>query len=171
MTIRRPFSELDLGDQLRLEPSVTPYSISEKKRIKEQREKVNQCPGRDENQCRCSRGRRRACPGMTNASTPLRTSRNRRAEHTLSAIIAELRLNNEKAHQLTHTLMNLLTAHWLVLEEIHRTVCPTLQAHSSDTAKSEAQSNDSERRADWNRRFATWLPGSYLFFPATKDMI
>jgi flagellin-specific chaperone FliS len=36
-------------------------------------------------------------------------------------IIAELRLNNEKAHQLTHTLRNLLTIHRLMLEQIRRT--------------------------------------------------
>jgi hypothetical protein len=36
-------------------------------------------------------------------------------------IIAELRLNNEKAHQLTHTLRNLLTIHQLRLEQTRRT--------------------------------------------------
>lgn len=39
-------------------------------------------------------------------------------------LIADLRLNNEKAHQLTHTLRNLLTVRRLVLEHFHRTAHP-----------------------------------------------
>ena len=35
-------------------------------------------------------------------------------------IIAELKLNNNKAHQLTHTLRNLLTVQRLIREQIHR---------------------------------------------------
>jgi hypothetical protein len=35
-------------------------------------------------------------------------------------IIAELKLNNRKAHELRHTLRNLLTVRRLVLEEFHR---------------------------------------------------
>jgi hypothetical protein len=42
-------------------------------------------------------------------------------------IIAELRLTNEKTHQLTHTLGNLPTVQ---LEQIHR-IHPTLRAQSS----------------------------------------
>jgi len=37
------------------------------------------------------------------------------------AIIAELRLNNEKSQQLIHTQKNLLTVQRLILEQIHRT--------------------------------------------------
>jgi len=37
------------------------------------------------------------------------------------AIIAELRLNNEKSHQLIHTQRNLLTVQRLILEQIRRT--------------------------------------------------
>jgi hypothetical protein len=36
------------------------------------------------------------------------------------AIIAELKLNNQRAHELRHTLRNLLTVRRLVLEEFHR---------------------------------------------------
>ena len=36
-------------------------------------------------------------------------------------IIAELKSNNEKAHQLAHTLKNLLTVRRLILEQIRRT--------------------------------------------------
>jgi hypothetical protein len=36
------------------------------------------------------------------------------------AIIAELKSNNQKAHELTHTLRNLLTVRRLVLKEFHR---------------------------------------------------
>ena len=35
------------------------------------------------------------------------------------AIIAELRLNNQKAHELTHRLKNLLTVQRLIREQIH----------------------------------------------------
>jgi hypothetical protein len=44
------------------------------------------------------------------------------------ALIAELKTNNKKALELRHTLSNLLTIHRLMLEEIHRTARPTLQA-------------------------------------------
>jgi hypothetical protein len=44
--------------------------------------------------------------------------------------ITELRLNNKKAHQLTHTLRNLLTIHRLMLEQIHR-IHPTFQGQLS----------------------------------------
>jgi signal transduction histidine kinase len=36
------------------------------------------------------------------------------------AIIAELKLNTQRAHELTHTLRNLLTVRRLMLEEFHR---------------------------------------------------
>jgi flagellin-specific chaperone FliS len=42
-------------------------------------------------------------------------------------ITAELRLNNEKAHQLTHTLRNLLTIHQIRLEQIRATSGKTRQ--------------------------------------------
>ena len=35
------------------------------------------------------------------------------------AIVAELKLNTEKAHKLIHTARNLITVHRLMLEEIH----------------------------------------------------
>ena len=47
------------------------------------------------------------------------------------AIIAELRLNNEKSHQLIHTQKNLRTVRWLILEQIHRTSRNTRQPQSS----------------------------------------
>jgi hypothetical protein len=47
------------------------------------------------------------------------------------AIIAELRLNNETAHQLTHTLKNLLTVQRLLLEQIRRTSRRTLEPQAS----------------------------------------
>jgi hypothetical protein len=47
------------------------------------------------------------------------------------AIIAELRLNNEKSHQLIHTQKNLLTVQRLLLEQIRRPSRHTLQPHSS----------------------------------------
>ena len=47
------------------------------------------------------------------------------------AIIAELRSNNEKAHQLTHTLKNLLTVQGLLLEQIHGTSRRTLERQAS----------------------------------------
>jgi hypothetical protein len=45
-------------------------------------------------------------------------------------IIAELKLNNETAHQLTHSIRNLLSVQRFLLEQIHRTQT-TLQAQSS----------------------------------------
>ena len=45
------------------------------------------------------------------------------------SIIAELKLNNETARQLQHTIGNSLTVQRFLLEQIHRT--PTLQAQSS----------------------------------------
>jgi hypothetical protein len=42
-------------------------------------------------------------------------------------IIAELRLNNEKAHQLTHTLRNLRTVQMLIRESIYRDRASSLQ--------------------------------------------
>lgn len=50
------------------------------------------------------------------------------------AIIAELKLNNETAHQLMHSIGNLLTVQRLLLELIHRTR-RTLQAQSSVARK------------------------------------
>jgi hypothetical protein len=44
----------------------------------------------------------------------------------IRAIIAELRLNNEDAHQLRHTLINLLTIRRLVLEDFHQRKHKTL---------------------------------------------
>jgi hypothetical protein len=46
------------------------------------------------------------------------------------AIIAELKLNNQTAHQLTHTIGNLLTVQRFLLEQIHRTQT-TLRVQSS----------------------------------------
>src|SRR5262245_36688113 len=43
------------------------------------------------------------------------------------AIIAELRLTNEKSHQLIHMQKNLLTVQRLILEQIHRTSRRNLQ--------------------------------------------
>jgi hypothetical protein len=50
-------------------------------------------------------------------------------------LIAELKLNNETAHQLTRSIGNLLTVQRLLLEQIHRTH-PILQAQSSVGRKS-----------------------------------
>jgi len=47
------------------------------------------------------------------------------------AIIAELRLNNEKSHQLIHTQKNLRTVRWLILEQIRRTSRRALQPQAS----------------------------------------
>jgi len=47
------------------------------------------------------------------------------------AIIAELRLNNQKAQELTHRLKNLLTVQRLIRERIHRPVARSLQHHAS----------------------------------------
>jgi len=47
------------------------------------------------------------------------------------AIIAELRLNNEKSHQLIHTQRNLLTVQRLMLEQIRRTSRRSLQPQAS----------------------------------------
>src|SRR5215475_12134505 len=47
------------------------------------------------------------------------------------AIIAELRLNNEKSHQLIHTQKNLLTVQRLILEQIRRTSRHTRQPQAS----------------------------------------
>src|SRR5262245_23259426 len=47
------------------------------------------------------------------------------------AIIAELRLNNEKSHQLIHTQKNLLTVQLLILEQIHGTLRHTRQPQAS----------------------------------------
>jgi hypothetical protein len=44
----------------------------------------------------------------------------------IRAIIAELRLKNEEAHQLRHTLINLLTIRRLVLEGFHQRKHKTL---------------------------------------------
>jgi hypothetical protein len=41
-------------------------------------------------------------------------------DYSSKAIIAELRLSNEKAHQLTHALRNLFTVGGLILEQFHR---------------------------------------------------
>lgn len=46
------------------------------------------------------------------------------------AIIAELKLNNQAAHQLTHMIGNLLTVQRFLLEQIHRTQT-SLRAQSS----------------------------------------
>src|SRR5262249_37899245 len=48
-------------------------------------------------------------------------------------IIAELRLNNQKAHELTHTLKNLVTVQRLILEQIRRTPRHTVQSRASIT--------------------------------------
>ena len=50
------------------------------------------------------------------------------------ALIAELKLNNETAHQLTHTIGNLLTVERFLLEQIHRTEA-TLRAQLSNGRK------------------------------------
>jgi hypothetical protein len=50
------------------------------------------------------------------------------------ALIAELKLNNETAHQLTHTIGNLLTVQRFLLEQIHRTET-TLRAQLSTGCK------------------------------------
>jgi hypothetical protein len=50
------------------------------------------------------------------------------------ALIAELKLNNETAHQLTHTIGNLLTVQRFLLEQIHRTET-TLRAQLSTGRK------------------------------------
>jgi hypothetical protein len=42
------------------------------------------------------------------------------------AVIAELKLNIKKAHELRHTARNLMTIHRLMLEEIHRRRCRNL---------------------------------------------
>jgi hypothetical protein len=69
-------------------------------------------------------------------------------------IIAELRLNNEKAHQLTHTLRNLLTIHQLRLEQIRRT------ARSATSGKTR---EEIEKRMDeLAREFAETRPGNSL---------
>jgi len=44
----------------------------------------------------------------------------------IRAIIAELRLKNEEAHQLRHTLINLLTTRRLVREDFHQRKHKTL---------------------------------------------
>ena len=50
------------------------------------------------------------------------------------SIIAELKLHNETAHQLTHTIGNLLTVQRFLLEQIHRTET-TLRAQLSNGRK------------------------------------
>ena len=50
------------------------------------------------------------------------------------SIIAELKLNNETAHQLTHTIGNLLTVQRFLLEQVHRTET-TLRAQLSTCRK------------------------------------
>jgi hypothetical protein len=52
------------------------------------------------------------------------------------AIIAELRLNNDKAHQLTHTLSNLLTSQWLLLEQVYRPGRSTLRRGNLSVSRS-----------------------------------
>jgi hypothetical protein len=46
-------------------------------------------------------------------------------------IIAQLRLNNQKAHELTHRLKNLLTVQRLIRDQIHRPIALSLQRHAS----------------------------------------
>ena len=46
-------------------------------------------------------------------------------------IIAELKSNNEKAHQLVHTLKNLLTVQLLIREQIQRPAARSLQVQAS----------------------------------------
>ena len=50
-------------------------------------------------------------------------------------LIAELKINNDTAHQLMHSIGNLLTVQRLLLEQVHRTT-RTLQAQSSVARKS-----------------------------------
>jgi hypothetical protein len=52
----------------------------------------------------------------------------------MHSIIPELRLNAEKAHQLTHNVANLLTVQRLLREQIHRTHT-TLRVQSSPSRK------------------------------------
>ena len=46
------------------------------------------------------------------------------------AIIGELKSNNEKAHELTHTLNNLRTVQRFIREQIHRPALDSLQAQA-----------------------------------------
>ena len=63
------------------------------------------------------------------------------------SIIAELKLNNETAHQLTHTIGNLLTVQRLLLEQIHGTSRRTLERQASVPASTRRITNELDNLA------------------------